>query len=62
MRFFKTAAIILVTLAGSFGASQLASGTPLSAGALPLSENVDMSMVSKRLSRNLARVDGRGEV
>ena len=47
MRFFKTAAIILVTLAGSFGASQLASGTPLSAGALPLSENVDMSMISK---------------
>ena len=31
----------------SFGAAQLASGTPLSAGALPLSENVDMSMVSK---------------
>ena len=47
MHFFKTAAIILVTLAGSFGASQLASGTPLSAGALPLSENVDMSMISK---------------
>ena len=47
MHFFKTAAIILVTLAGSFGASQLAYGTPLSAGALPLSENVDMSMVSK---------------
>ena len=47
MHFFKTAAIILVTLAGSFGASQLASGTPLSAGALPLSENVDMWMISK---------------
>ena len=47
MRFFKTAAIILGTLAGSFGASQLASGTPLSAGALPLSENVEMSMISK---------------
>ena len=47
MHFFKTAAIILVTLAGSSGAAQLASGTPLSAGALPLSENVDMSMVSK---------------
>ena len=46
MHFFKTAAIILGTLAGSFGASQLASGTPLSAGALPLSENVDMSMIS----------------
>ena len=30
----------------SFGASQLASGTPLSAGALPLSENVEMSMIS----------------
>ena len=47
MRFFKTAAIILGTLAGSFGAAQLASGTPLSAGALPLSENIEMSMISK---------------
>ena len=47
MHFFKTAAIILGTLAGSFGASQLASRTPLSAGALPLSENVEMSIISK---------------
>jgi len=54
MHFFKTAAIILVTLAGSSGAAQLASGTPLSAGALPLSENVDMSMVS-----NLTESEGR---